>query len=150
MKPTSPLQLARLLDQVGGSYPHGIPVRSIVSTAPSSTPEVAAPLYQFLVVGEGELSPVASALFEGITSKGLRLSSDEYTLSFIREEDISAELAKRESARVIVFGASADRGLMDRSGGEPALLAHSLEEISANTEIKKELWRGLQAFLARP
>jgi hypothetical protein len=121
-----------------------------VSSDQSNTVEAAAPLYQFLVVGEGELSPVASALFEGITSKGLRLSSDEYTLSFIREEDITAELSKRESARVIVFGASAGRGLMDRSGGEPALLAHSLEEIASSAEIKKGLWRDLQTFLARP
>lgn len=149
MKPSSPHQLARFLDQVAASYPNGIPVNVIVSPASQDDTVITAPLYQFYVVGERELSPGATNLLEGIASKGLRLARDEYSVSRVSEQHIQREVASLPSNRVIVFGASSDRGLVRRPGGEPALLTHSLEELSGNAELKKELWRDLQAFLPR-
>lgn len=145
MKPTSPLQLARLLDQVSGHYPNGIPVSALVSRE-SVNVEVS-PRYQFFIVEERELSPVTSALMDGIASKGLRLSRDEYRVSFIAESDVVHEITKCASERVIVFHSSSREIPVERSFGEPVLLTHSLEQLANDASLKKELWRSLQTFL---
>lgn len=145
MKPNSPLQLARLLDQVGSLYPNGIPVSTLVSNASAEASPESSSRYHFFVVGESELTPANAALLEGIASKGLRLSSDEYRISFVSEEDVTAEVGRCASERVIVFGAPGRKDLEDRS-----LATHSLEQISSDPTLKRELWRSLQTFLTTP
>lgn len=142
MKPHSPLQLARLLDQVSELYPNGIPASSLVSKASPEASCAVVTRYHFFVVGQRELSPTSAALLEGIAAKGLRLSTDEYSTSFISEADVSAEVGRCASERVIVFGSPGRQHLDQR-----CLETHSLEELSTDPALKRELWRCLQAFL---
>jgi hypothetical protein len=84
---------------------------------------------------------------EGIATKGLRLSADEYRVSLVSDAEVAAELTQCASERVNIFGASTMDGVADRSFGDPALMTHSLEQLSQDAALKKELWRSLQAFL---
>jgi hypothetical protein len=145
MKPNSPLHLARLLDQVRGLYPNGIPVSALVSKASSEVSPEPFTRYHFFVVGQRELSPASAELLEGIAKKGLRLSSDEYRISFVSESEVSTEVGGCASERAIVFGCDGRQQLQ-----EHCLVTHSLEELSSDPALKRELWRSLQTFLTPP
>ena len=147
MKPNSPGQLARFLDQVSGLYPNGIPT-SLISAPQSEAPAISATVpYHLFIVGSEPLSQAAKELLAGITSKGLRISTEEYSLSHTDDKEVAQEVANSLSERVIVFGASRDCGFVERSHGLPALFTQSLEAISSDAALKKGLWRDLQRFL---
>lgn len=149
MKPNSPQQLARLLDQVGGLYPNGIPVSVI--TAPQQDevqPAVnEARPYHLIIVG-GEISQVERELLEGIVSKGLRVSASEYSVSYVPDEGAMSLASGSLSERVIVFGSSRENGFLDRERGHPALFAYSLEKLAGDAGMKKEFWRALQTVIS--
>lgn len=147
MKPQSPSQLARLLDQISGAYPNGIPVRSMVPSGPSEVLQETLPRYHFFLVGDGDPSPTNQELLEGIASKGLRLSKEDYQSSVIPQSKVAAEVASCPSERVIVFGAVDGMGSIERVVGAPALMTYSLERLSMEPALKRELWHSLQAFL---
>lgn len=148
MKPTSPTQLARLLDQVAGSYPYGIPLSSITTANGGEIEGESVHRFHFIVVGEPPLSKSASELLEGITSKGLRITKDDYSVSFSPAEGVDRVIQESRSPCVLVFGEISTFGFVERPHGAPALISRPLEVLSGDTGLKKELWRNLQTFLA--
>jgi hypothetical protein len=154
MKPTSPEQLARLLDQLSGSYPNGIPL-SVIQAPVQSDPhgEEASPSlpYHIFIAGEEEtLSPAAKELLTGITTKGLKISEQDYSVSYGASSDIAVRASTSSSSHVLVFGAERDSGWGERDNGGGILFTHSLEKLVGDPALKKELWRHLQAILGRP
>ena len=163
MKPTSPEQLARLLDQLSASYPNGIPLSVIKGPddhtavdhapdkhAPENQEVSTAPAYHILIAGDEEsLSHVARELLVGITSKGLKISDDEYAVTYGSPSELADNAAGSLSPHVVVFGAEGESGWGERADGREILFTHPLEMLVSDATLKKELWRQLQAILAR-
>lgn len=151
MKPTTPEQLARLLDQVSASYPNGIPREAIKFVAEAEQIEeaqVAAPRFHILVVGDEETtSDAARELLSGITSKGLKIARDEYTLSYASDDAAEALALSSVSPHVIVFGKDARSGWEERPIGSAVLFVPSLNALVGDAGLKRALWRDLQALL---
>ncbi|MEN9847150.1 MAG: hypothetical protein RIS36_2297 [Pseudomonadota bacterium] len=151
MNPSTPEQLARLLDQMSASYPNGIPrevIRFVAEAQQSEEPQVAAPRFHIFVVGdEGSLSDAARELLGGITSKGLKISSEEFTLAHASDDAVEALALSSASQHVIVFGKDGRVGWGDRSDGSAVLFAPSLDGLIGDAGLKKGLWRDLQALL---
>jgi hypothetical protein len=151
MKPNTPEQLARLLDQISGSYPNGIPreVIRVVSVPADEAGIQEIPLrYHILVIGEeATISEAARELLHGITSKGLRVDPSQYLISFVRDEDVEASADVSHSPNVIVFGARRAIGWVERARGGPILFTSSLEDLINEAGLKKALWRDLQKLL---
>jgi len=157
MKPNSREQLARFLDQVRASYPNGIPREVIRAVAEdgkaveSAAAEV--PRFHVFVVGdEGSLregaQEGAQELLTGIISKGLKIESSEYQLSYVSDEEVEANAASSASPHVIVFGASRSSGWVERPQHPAILFSPSLDSLLSDTALKKELWRDLQTLLS--
>ena len=149
MKPNSPQQLARLLDQVSGLYPHGIPVSVIAAPKDDESVSVVseARAYHLIVVGD-DVSQAARDLLEGIIGKGLRVSPLECQVSHVVDGEAVALASGSESERVIVFGSSQECGFIDRERGRPPLFTFSLEKIASDPATKKEFWRALQTVMS--
>ena len=145
MKPSSPVQLVRLLDQLHAAYPNGIP-RSAIK-APEVASE-ASPSYLLVALSaEGALTSAEDELVDSIATKGLKLSKDSYTKRVVRD-DASIEAALSTCAGVvIVFGGSKSRGFHETASGGRALCTFSLPDLLAEAAHKKELWRELQKLL---
>jgi len=151
MKPTSPEQLARLLDQMSGSYPHGIPISAIQAAREPEleceTPATTA-LYDIFIVGEeGSASPAAQELLVGITSKGLKVSEGDYTVTYVTSEEFTARSSDSVALHVVVFGADREPGWGARVDGRRTLFTHSLEKLVHDVALKKDLWRHLQEIV---
>lgn len=151
MKPSTPEQLARLLDQISSSYPNGIPREAIryVAEPEEETPEQAsvAPYHIFIVGRELETSDAAKELLSAITSKGLKMSAEDYVTTYVSEGDVEGVAVASASPHVLVFGAQRESGWVDRTLGKPVLFTSSLEALLADAALKKALWRDLQALL---
>jgi hypothetical protein len=152
MKPNTPEQLARFLDQISGSYPYGIPrevIRVVSVPADDAGIQEEIPLrYHILVIGEeAAMSEAACELLHGITSKGLRVDPSQYLLSFVRDEDVESSVDVSPSPNVIVFGARRPIGWVERARGGPILFTSSLEDLINEAGLKKALWRELQKLL---
>lgn len=152
MKPTSPEQLARLLDQLRESYPHGIPLSAIQAPRePETLGEThggSSPYHIFIAGEEGNLSSSARELLVGITSKGLKISDGDYTVSYGTSDEVIELASTAAASHVLVFGAERDAGWGERSEGRGILFTHSLENLANEPALKKELWRALQAILS--
>lgn len=151
MKPSNPEQLARLLDQISGSYPNGIP-REAIRYVPEPTEEnpegpSVAPYHIFIVGRDVETSDAAKELLSGITSKGLKISSEEFSTDYVPDESVESTALASTAQHVIVFGAARENGWVERSVGKPVLFTSPLEALLSNTALKKTLWRDLQALL---
>lgn len=153
MKPTSPEQLARLLDQMGASYPNGIPLSVIKAPgeqAPGSEEGSTSPAYHIFIAGdEDSLSHVARELLVGIISKGLKISDDEYAVTYGGPGELADYAAGSLSPHVVVFGAERKSGWGERGDGREILFTHPLEILVSDATLKKDLWRHLQAILGR-
>jgi hypothetical protein len=151
MKPNTPEQLARLLDQMSPSYPNGIPRQAIkfvreaahIDDAPGEPPR----FHIFIVGEEATVSGPARDLLDGITSKGLKISLEEYQLSYASEDAVEGLALSSVSRHTIVFGKSGISGWVERSSGSAVLFAPSLEGLVGDAGLKKALWRDLQALL---
>ena len=153
MNPNTPEQLARMLDQMSASYPNGIPreVIRVVAEVGAQVESAAAgvPRFHICIVGEeGSLSEGARELLTGITSKGLKIESSEYQLSYSSNEEVEAKAAASASPHVIVFGASRSNGWAERPQSPAVLFSPSLEALLSETALKKALWRELQTLLS--
>jgi hypothetical protein len=151
MKPSTPEQLGRLLDQVSASYPNGIPREAIKFVAEAEQiveAQVSAPRFHIFVVGdENSTSDAARELLGGITSKGLKVSRDDYTLSYAAADAVEELALSSASPHVIVFGKDGRSGWGDRSSGPAVLFAPPLDGLIGDAGLKKALWRDLQALL---
>jgi hypothetical protein len=151
MKPNSPEQLARLLDQMSASYPNGIPrevIKFVADAEHAHDASSSAPRFHIFLVGdEGATSEAARELLVGITSKGLKISSEEYELSYASDDAVEALALASVSPHVIVFGKGERSGWGERSTGSAVLFAPSLDGLVGDAGLKKALWRDLQAFL---
>jgi hypothetical protein len=153
MKPNTPEQLARLLDQVSALYPNGIPrevikfVASSDEAGPSSlgaTP----PRFHIFVVGlEETVSEGSRQLLSGITEKGLKLGPSEFLVSYLEDGEVEGAAVASEAPHVIVFGGSRTGGWVERIQGAPVLFASSLNALISDAGLKKALWRELQTLL---
>jgi hypothetical protein len=153
MKPTSPEQLARLLDQLSASYPNGIPL-SVIQVSVESVPHTeevstSRPYHIFIAGDEGNLSSAAKELLTGITSKGLKISNDDYAVSYGTSTELAELASTSPSTHVVVFGADRETGWAERSDGRGILFTDALEQLVHDAARKKELWRQLQAILGR-
>ena len=151
MKPNTPEQLARLLDQVSASYPNGIPREVITFVAEAeqvADTQVAEARFHIFVVGdEGTTSDTARELLSGITSKGLKISNNEYALSYASGDTVEALALSSTSPHVIVFGMGGRSGWEERPAGSAVLFAPTLDELVGDAGLKKALWRDLQVLL---
>ena len=151
MNPNTPEQLARMLDQMSASYPNGIPREVIKHVAEAGQVEDganSAPRFHIFVVGdEVTTSDASSELLGGITSKGLKVTSEEYQLSYASDDVVEALALSSLSPHVIVFGKSGRSGWGERSSGSAVLFAPSLDGLVGDAGLKKALWRDLQALL---
>lgn len=151
MKPNTPEQLARLLDQMSASYPNGIPrdlIRVVAEAEHADDASSSAPRFHIFVVGaEATTSSAARDLLDGITSKGLKISSDEYELSYASEDAVESLALASVSPHVIVFGKGERSGWGERSAGSAVLFAPPLDGLAVDAGLKKALWRDLQALL---
>jgi len=151
MKPNTPEQLARLLDQMSASYPNGIPrevIRFVAEAEQADDASSAAPRFHIFVVGdEVTTSDAARELLGGITSKGLKISREEYELSYASDDAVETLALASVSPHVIVFGKGERSGWGERSTGSAVLFAPSLDGLVGDVELKKALWRDLQALL---
>lgn len=151
MKPSTPEQLARLLDQISSSYPHGIP-REAIRHVPEPEGEIpddrsGVRFHIFIVGSEAETSNAARELLGGITSKGLKISAAEFTTDYAPDESVESTALASSAQHVIVFGAARGNGWAERSMGKPVLFTSSLEALMADAALKKSLWRDLQSLL---
>ena len=153
MKPTHPEQLARLLDQLSAAYPNGIPLSAIQAPveAGGHAEEISAPRpYHIFIAGDEEsVSSAAKELLTGITSKGLKLSDDDYAVSYGAARELAERASTAPSTHVLVFGADRETGWGERSDGRGILFTHALESLVSDATLKKELWRQLQTILGR-
>jgi hypothetical protein len=151
MKPNTPEQLARLLDQMSVSYPNGIPrdlIRVVAEAEHADDASSSAPRFHIFVVGdEATTSSAARDLLGGITSKGLKISSEEYELSYASDDAVESLALASVSPHVIVFGKGERTGWGERSAGSAVLFAPSLDGLVGDAGLKKALWRDLQALL---
>jgi hypothetical protein len=151
MKPNSPEQLARLLDQMSASYPNGIPrdvIKFVAEAEQVNETQGAVPRFHIFVVGdEGATSEAARELLVGITSKGLKISNDEYLVSYASDDAVEALALASLSPHVLVFGKGERTGWVERSAGSAVLFSPSLHGLAGDAGLKKALWRDLQAFL---
>jgi len=151
MKPNTPAQLARLLDQMAVSYPNGIPcdvIKFVAGAEQADDVSSASPRFHILVVGEeGASSDAARELLDGITSKGLKISSEEYELSYASDDAVEELALASLSLHVIVFGKVGRSGWGERSTGTAVLFAPSLDGLVCDAGLKKALWRDLQSLL---
>ena len=151
MKPNSPEQLARLLDQLSPSYPNGIP-RGVIKAAAKAKDaeafEADVPRFHIFIAGEEHsTSDGARDLLSGITSKGLKIGPTEYLLTYTEDEGVENAALSSASPHVIVFGARRGSGWSERSNGSPVLFTSSLEALVGDPALKKALWKDLQALL---
>jgi hypothetical protein len=150
MKPSSPAQLARLLDQLQASYPNGIP-RNVIKAceAPESGAQVdTTPPYLLVAVSaQGSLTTAEDELIDSIAIKGLKLSRDQFAKLVVSEEASVNDALGSSASVVIVFGGSQSRGLREREGGGRGLFTFSVADLLADAAHKKELWRELQKLL---
>ena len=151
MKPQTPGQLARLLDQLTGSYPNGIPVDLLKARSEVEGEGVdtqAAPRFHIFVVGEeGSLSGEAQTLLSAIAAKGLKIEASEYLVRYHIDQDIERAALESASPHVIVFGASRETGWGARGDGSSVLFTSSLDAMVTDPALKKALWKDLQTFL---
>ncbi len=151
MKPNTPHQLARLLDQLSASYPNGIPREVIKVTAKAKDVEVVeadVPRFHIFIAGEEHsTSHGARELLTGITSKGLKIGPTEYLLTYTEDEGVENAALSSASPHVIVFGARRGAGWGERSNGSSVLFTSSLEALVGDPALKKALWKDLQALL---
>ena len=136
---------------MSASYPNGIPRQVIKFVAEAGQTDDApgeAPRFHIFIVGEeSAVSGAARDLFEGITSKGLKISVKEYQLSYASEDAVEGLALSSGSQHAIVFGKSGRSGWIERSSGSAVLFAPSLEGLVGDAGLKKVLWRDLQALL---
>ena len=151
MKPNTAEQLARLLDQMSASYPNGIPrevIRVVAGAEPADDVSSSVPRFHIFVVGnEGTISHAARELLGGITSKGLKISSGEYQLSYASNDAVEGLALASVSPHVIVFGLGGRSGWGERSSGSAVLFAPPLDGLAVDAGLKKALWRDLQTLL---
>ena len=141
MKPTTPEQLVRFVDQVSTLYPNGIPVGLAKAVAPP-------PTYHLIVVGaEGEMPQGELELLVAIAIKGLKASADAYAVTYLDEREAHSQAMSSRSANVIVFGAAREYGWVVREGQKPALFTSSLSQLMTDASLKRELWRCLQTLI---
>lgn len=147
MKPLSPIQLARLLDQLQAGYPNGIPLSVITSGATESGDVVSSPYLLVAVSSQGALRPEEEDLLDSIATRGLKLPKDSFSKTVVSDEaSVDAALASGASV-VLVFGGSGPRGFRERDGGGRALFTFAVSDLIADAAHKKELWRELQTLL---
>jgi hypothetical protein len=151
MKPNTPEQLARLLDQMSASYPNGIPrdlIRVVAEAEHADDASSSAPRFHIFVVGdEATTSSPAHELLDGITSKGLKISRGEFQLSYASNDAVEELALSSVSPHVIVFGMGGRSGWGERSSGSAVLFAPPLDGLVGDAGLKKALWRDLQALL---
>lgn len=150
MKPNSPAQLARLLDQLHAAYPHGIPLEVIKAPIPEATGVTGEPDAAFLLVAvsaDEALSPAEDELLESIATKGLKLAKDAFTKLVVPDVAAAGAALAGGASVVIVFGGYEQRGFIEREGGGRALMTFGVKDLLADAAHKKELWRELQKLL---
>jgi hypothetical protein len=149
MNPTTPEQLARLLDQISASYPNGIPL-SVIRAAEGAHEDAAPaprPYHIFIAGGEGTLCQAARELLSGITTKGLKITEDQFEISFGSASELAERATSSSSLHVLVFGADRESGWSEVGEGRRILFTYSLDRLTSDPTLKKELWRHLQAIL---
>jgi hypothetical protein len=150
MKPSSPAQLARLLDQLHAVYPNGIPrgLIKVPETPEHAEPADGHPPYLFVAVtSDGALAAAEDELLESIATKGLKLTKDSFSKVVVADGDSAASTLSGGSQVVLIFGGSGPRRFVEREGGGRGLVTFSVKDLLADAAHKKELWRELQKLL---
>jgi hypothetical protein len=100
----------------------------------------------FIEGEESRASDAARELLNGIISKGLRVESTDYSVTYAAAEVLDEAAHSSAAPYVIVFGAGRSNGISKRASGRPVLFTSSLEALVEDPTLKRALWRDLQAL----